>query len=247
MRMMATVALALALTVPSVSAQQAGTQAQQMRELQREMARLEPESRATVRAMGRVPMVQVFGSRARLGVTLDLRKNPATDSIGAVLTSVTPSGPADKASLRAGDIITTFNGERLVGRYPAAGEVESEPGRKLWDFAQELARPGAGEAQPRAGRLLRHHRGSAGDPCSRGRGAPAQERRRDPLGGWPAGQQPGAVDAHPALVRGRGGREAGCHAAEASHVAHGEDPRAPNAAAGPVRPSVGLRLEPTVT
>src|SRR3990172_2303644 len=155
MRMMATVALALALTVPSVSAQQAGTQAQQeaqrrelqqkireleqqMRELQREMARLEPESRATVRAMGRVPMVQVFGSRARLGVTLDLRKNPATDSIGAVLTSVTPSGPADKAGLRAGDIITTFNGERLVGRYPAAGEDESEPGRKLWDFAQEL-------------------------------------------------------------------------------------------------------------
>src|SRR3972149_6042141 len=109
MRTTMMVALALALVVPVTSAQQAGTQAQQdaqrrelqqkmreleqqMRELQREIARLEPESRATVRALGRTPMVQVFGSRARLGVTLDLRKNPATDSIGAVLTSGTPSG-----------------------------------------------------------------------------------------------------------------------------------------------------------
>ncbi|MBI2071767.1 MAG: hypothetical protein HYT81_01815 [Gemmatimonadetes bacterium] len=85
MRTLTMAALALALAVPAASAQQTGTQAerdaqrrvlqqkmrelqQQMRELGREMARLEPETRATVRALGRVPMVQVFGSRARLGV-----------------------------------------------------------------------------------------------------------------------------------------------------------------------------------
>jgi len=155
MRGMLVAVLALALVVPSAVAQ-AGTQAQQdtqrrelrekmselqrqMRELEREMARLAPESRATVRALSRTaPMVQLFGSRGRLGVNVATPKNPATDSIGAVLASVTPSGPADQAGLKAGDIITTFNGEKLAGRYPAAGERESEPARKLVDFAQEL-------------------------------------------------------------------------------------------------------------
>jgi len=160
MRTMAMVALALTLTLPAVSAQQAGTQAQQeaqrrelrekmrelqqqMRELEREMARLERETRgaeAELRAFAapRTSVWQLFESRGRLGVTLNLAKNAATDSIGAVLAGVTPSGPADRAGLRAGDIITTFNGERLTGRYPAAGERESEPLRKLWDFAQQL-------------------------------------------------------------------------------------------------------------
>lgn len=155
MRTLTMAALALAMAVPAVSAQQSGSQAQQeaqrrelrekmnelqrqMRELEREMARLEPELRARAMVVPRTPVVQLFGNRARLGVNLDLAKNAATDSIGAVLAGVTPSGPADRAGLRAGDIVTTFNGERLAGRYPAAGERESEPGRKLWDFAQEL-------------------------------------------------------------------------------------------------------------
>jgi len=159
MRTLTMVALAVMLAVPAISAQQTGTQAQQdtqrremrekmselqrqMRELEREMARLEPERRAVVRARGAEDMarsmVQVFGSRGRLGVNVATGKNPATDSIGAVLASVTPSGPADQAGLKAGDIIMTFNGERMAGRYPAAGERESEPARKLVDFAQEL-------------------------------------------------------------------------------------------------------------
>jgi C-terminal processing protease CtpA/Prc len=158
MRTTVMVALALALGVPAASAwQTAGAQAQQdtqrrelrekmtelqrqMRELEREMARLEPESRAAVRARAITPrpMIQLFGSRGRLGVNVATPKNPATDSIGAVLASVTPSGPADQAGLKAGDIVTTFNGEKLAGRYPAAGERESEPARKLVDFAQEL-------------------------------------------------------------------------------------------------------------
>ena len=155
MRTLMMVALAVTLAVPVISAQQTGTRAQQdtqrrelrdkmselqrqMRELEREMARLQPENRATVRAFSRTPMVQLFGSRGRLGVNVATGKNAATDSIGAVLASVTPSGPADQAGLKAGDIITIFNGEKLAGRYPAAGESESEPARKLVDFAQEL-------------------------------------------------------------------------------------------------------------
>jgi S1-C subfamily serine protease len=110
---------------------------QQMRDLQREMNQLEPATpRARVYSTG--PMVQVFGNRAYLGVNVAWDRNPATDSIGAVLTSVTPGGAAEKAGLQAGDIITTFNGDKLTGRYPAAGEGESQPGRKLVDFAQDL-------------------------------------------------------------------------------------------------------------
>lgn len=157
MRTLMMVALVLALVVPATAAQQATTQAErdaqrremqqkvrdlerQMRELQREMARLEPEARrAEAAARGaQVRAVQLFGSRGRLGLYVATGKNAATDSIGAVLASVSPSGPADQAGLKAGDIITTFNGERLAGRYPAAGERESEPARKLVDFAQEL-------------------------------------------------------------------------------------------------------------
>lgn len=145
--------LALTLAGSSAVAQQTGAQAQQdaqrrelqqkmreleqqMRELQREMARLEPARRAEVRAL--TPMVQVFGSRAYLGVTVATDRNPATDSIGAVLAGVTPGGAAEQAGLKAGDIITTFNGEKLAGRYPAAGDFASEPGQKLVDFAREL-------------------------------------------------------------------------------------------------------------
>jgi len=159
MRGMMVAVVALTLAAP-VTAQQAGTQAQQdtqrremqqkmreleqqMRELQREMARLGPEASragAVVRArtIAPTPMMAIFGNRGRLGVNVATPKNPATDSIGAVLASVTPSGPADQAGLKAGDIITAFNGEKLAGRYPAAGERESEPARKLVDFAQEL-------------------------------------------------------------------------------------------------------------
>jgi S1-C subfamily serine protease len=83
-------------------------------------------------------MVQMFGGRAHLGVIVSTAKNAATDSVGAVLEGVSAGGPAEKAGLMTGDIITSFNGEKLAGRYPAAGDYESEPGRKLIDFARDL-------------------------------------------------------------------------------------------------------------
>ena len=51
--------------------------------------------------------------RARIGVTLDMRAVD-NDSIGATIEAVTPGGPAAKAGLRSGDIITRFNGRSLV-------------------------------------------------------------------------------------------------------------------------------------
>jgi hypothetical protein len=154
MRTLTMLALTLALAVPGASAQQQQEDKQaaarremqqkmreleqQMRDLQREMSKLGPTpSRTRVYSTG--PMVQLFGGgRAYLGVTVSTGRNEATDSVGAVLEGVSPGGPADKAGLKGGDVITAFNGEKLAGRYPAAGDYESEPGRKLMDFAREL-------------------------------------------------------------------------------------------------------------
>ena len=154
MRTLTMLALTLALAVPGASAQQQQEDKQaaarremqqkmreleqQMRDLQREMSKLGPTpSRA--RVYTNAPMVQLFGGgRAYLGVVVNTAKNAATDSVGAVLQSVSSGGPADKAGLKGGDVITAFNGEKLAGRYPAAGDDESEPGRKLMDFAREL-------------------------------------------------------------------------------------------------------------
>jgi len=73
-------------------------------------------------------------NRAQLGVWLQLEADSETDRIGALLQSVTEGGAAEKAGLQGGDIIISFDGERLAGRYPAADPDESEPGKKLVDL-----------------------------------------------------------------------------------------------------------------
>jgi S1-C subfamily serine protease len=59
------------------------------------------------------PLEMVASRRARLGVLLDMQA-VQNDSIGATISSVTPGGPAAKAGIRAGDIVTRINGQRLV-------------------------------------------------------------------------------------------------------------------------------------
>jgi S1-C subfamily serine protease len=79
--------------------------------------------------------------RPRLGVTVDLRASD-TDSIGALVQSVTPGGPAAKAGIRTGDIITKLYGTVLVGRAnrTTAGDGEqSPPGLRLVELAARLS------------------------------------------------------------------------------------------------------------
>jgi len=76
--------------------------------------------------------------RARLGVTVELAPASETDSIGARISAVTPGGPAAKAGIRSGDIITRLNGERLVRPGARTPNGESAPGAHLIELAARL-------------------------------------------------------------------------------------------------------------
>ncbi len=80
----------------------------------------------------------LLGSRARLGVFVHGGANPETDSIGALIDRVAPGSPAEKAGIRAGDIITRLNGESLLSGGGVYDEDESAPGMRLIERARKL-------------------------------------------------------------------------------------------------------------
>src|SRR2546426_6191 len=77
-------------------------------------------------------------NRGRIGVVVRTDASPESDKLGAKLEAVTPGGPAEKAGLKAADIITKFNGTGLAG-VKSEDEDESGPGKKLIELAGELA------------------------------------------------------------------------------------------------------------
>ena len=81
----------------------------------------------------------VLSRRARLGLKVNLRARE-TDSIGAFVDAVTPNGPAAKAGIRSGDIITKVDGKSLLSGGEAATRDgrESLPGLRLIELAASL-------------------------------------------------------------------------------------------------------------
>lgn len=77
------------------------------------------------------------GHGGRIGIVVRTDASPETDKLGAKVEGVTPGGPAEKAGLKVGDIITKFNGTALGGA-PAEDEEESGPGHKLIALAHKL-------------------------------------------------------------------------------------------------------------
>lgn len=97
-----------------------------------------PTTRPRVRVEGG-PGTNVFSfsSRGRIGVIVDTRADANSDKIGARIEGITPGGPAEKAGLKAGDVITRFRGTALGGA-EAENDEDSGPGMKLIDLARAL-------------------------------------------------------------------------------------------------------------
>jgi len=92
-----------------------------------------------------------FGDHhGRIGVLVKNDAAPETDTIGAKIEGVTPGGPAAKAGLKVGDIITRFNGTSLAG-VQAEDEEESGPGNKLVRLARRLEPGDTAEVEYRRG------------------------------------------------------------------------------------------------
>jgi S1-C subfamily serine protease len=81
----------------------------------------------------------VMNRRARLGLKVNLRAR-STDSVGAYVDAVTPNGPAAKAGIQSGDIITKVDGKSVLagGRAEAGANRESLPGLRLIELAARL-------------------------------------------------------------------------------------------------------------
>jgi S1-C subfamily serine protease len=80
----------------------------------------------------------VMNRRARLGLTINLRAR-SSDSVGAYVQAVTPNGPAAKAGIQSGDIVTKVNGKSvLAGGQAEGGARESLPGLRLIELAAKL-------------------------------------------------------------------------------------------------------------
>src|SRR5438128_3425743 len=102
-----------------------------------ETPRPAPAPRARARAGTPFGVFSFSGNHGRIGVIVNTAANADSDKIGARIDGVTPGGPAAKAGLKAGDIITKFNGTSLAG-VRAEDEDESGPGMKLIELAHDL-------------------------------------------------------------------------------------------------------------
>ena len=103
-----------------------------------------PRSGVVTRTIPGGTMTYTTSRRAVIGVTIDTRPSD-NDSLGATLSGVTPGGPAARAGLLAGDIITKFNGTALAERPRRGGddasviEDQSGPAVRMLELAARMS------------------------------------------------------------------------------------------------------------
>ena len=79
------------------------------------------------------PMVQVFGGGGHIGVTIrdadkaDMEREKLADQSGAVIEEVRSGSPADKAGLKAGDVVIEYDGEKVRSARQLTRLVQETP------------------------------------------------------------------------------------------------------------------------
>jgi membrane-associated protease RseP (regulator of RpoE activity) len=103
-----------------------------------ERQRAEAEAQEEARVHERIVRAQVAGSGAYLGVSLrdvsteDVARLGLRDEFGALIESVSGESPAAEAGLQEGDVIATWNGERVESVATLSRFVrETPPGRSV--------------------------------------------------------------------------------------------------------------------
>lgn len=125
-RNLTVVALAACLLWPAVSVTQ-------------DAPRARTRTRPRVRVEGGPFSTYTFNdNRGRIGVVVDTRADAAGDKVGARIEGVTPGGPAEKAGLKVGDVITRFKGTALGGATTEGDDEDSGPGMRLIELAHQL-------------------------------------------------------------------------------------------------------------
>jgi hypothetical protein len=98
-----------------------------------------PRAPRSPRPDGRMFSFSMGGNHGRIGVLVNTVADSSSDKYGARIDGVTPGGPADKAGLKSGDIITKFNGTSLLRASSSNDdEDESRPGTRLIELAHQL-------------------------------------------------------------------------------------------------------------
>jgi len=121
-------ALAVCLLVPAASSAQDAPR--------RPSTRTRPRVRVETRN-GPFGVYTLRDSRGRIGVIVDTKANAAGDKVGARIDGITPGGPAEKAGLKVGDVITRFNSTALAGA-ESEDDQNSGPGMKLIELAHAV-------------------------------------------------------------------------------------------------------------
>ena len=106
--------------------------------------------------------------RARLGITINTRARE-TDSIGALIQTVTPNSPAAKAGLRSADIITRFNGSALADQTVRISGDQSRAGVALVLLAAMVSPGDTVAIEYRRGKERKNASVIAGDEPARSR------------------------------------------------------------------------------
>jgi PDZ domain len=131
------------------------------------LALIGPPAGLAAQEDGVVRVYKYSAGRPRIGVTLDSHADASRDRLGAEIESVASDGPAEQAGLKAGDIVTRFNGTALGG-LKGDDEDESGPAQKLVELARKLEPGDTVEVEYRRGADAKKTKIVARDMAPRG-------------------------------------------------------------------------------